>query len=325
MAKRTAITSGKGEIILYRAPDGRAALDVRFEEDTLWLTQKQIAELFATERSVITKHLRNIFNSGELDEKRNVQKMHIPGSDKSVTFHNLDVILSVGYRVNSKRGTQFRIWATGVLREHLVKGYSVNERRLRELNQAVRLISDLAGRHELTGDEAAGLLRVVGDYSYALELLDDYDHQRVKTGAVSTAEALFIKYDEARRIVERLHQEFGASSLFGQEKDESLRGALGAIHQTFDGKELYPSLEEKAAHLLYFLVKNYPFADGNKRIGAALFLLFLEKNGRLYRDDGTKRIADNALVAMTLLIAESQPADKSIITSMIVNLINARN
>jgi len=234
MAKRTAITSGKGEIILYRAPDGRAALDVRFEEDTLWLTQQQIAELFVTERSVITKHLRNIFNSGELDEKRNVQKMHIPGSDKPVAFHNLDVILSVGYRVNSKRGTQFRIWATAVLREHLVKGYSVNERRLRELNQAVRLITDLAGRRELTGDEAAGLLRVVGDYSYALELLDDYDHQRVKTGAVSTAEALFIKYDEARRIVERLHQEFGASSLFGQEKDESLRGALGAIHQTFE-------------------------------------------------------------------------------------------
>jgi len=325
MAKRTAITSGKGEIILYRAPDGRAALDVRFEEDTLWLTQKQIAELFVTERSVITKHLRNIFNSGELDKERNVQKMHIPGSDKPVKFHNLDVILSVGYRVNSKRGTQFRIWATGVLREHLMKGYSVNERRLRELNQAVRLISDLAGRRELTGDEAAGLLRVVGDYSYALELLDDYDHQRVKTGAVSTAEALFIKYDEARRIVERLQQEFGASSLFGQEKDESLRGALGAIHQTFDGKELYPSLEEKAAHLLYFLVKNHPFADGNKRIGAALFLWFLEKNGRLYRDDGTKRIADNALVAMTLLIAESRPADKSIITSMIVNLINPRN
>lgn len=325
MAKRTAITGGKGEIILYRAPDGRAALDVRFEEDTLWLTQKQIAELFATERSVITKHLRNIFNSGELDDKRNVQKMHIPGSDKPVTFHNLDVILSVGYRVNSKRGTQFRIWATGVLREHLVKGYSVNERRLRELNQAVRLISDLAGRRELTGDEAAGLLRVVGDYSYALELIDDFDHQRVKTGAVSTAEALLIKYDEARRIVERLHQEFGASSLFGQEKDESLHGALGAIHQTFDGKELYPSLEEKAAHLLYFLVKNHSFADGNKRIGAALFLWFLEKNGRLYREDGTKRIADNALVAMTLLIAESQPADKTIITSMIVNLINARN
>jgi prophage maintenance system killer protein len=206
-----------------------------------------------------------------------------------------------------------------------VKGYSVNERRLRELNQAVRLIGDLAARRELSGDEAAGLLRVVGDYSYALELLDDYDHQRVKTGEVSTAEAVPIEYGEAQRIVKHLRREFGASSLFGREKDASLRSTLGTIHQTFGGKELYPSLEEKAAHLLYFLVKNHPFVDGNKRIGAALFLWFLDKNAGLYRKDDTKRIADNALVAMALLIAESQPADKAIITSMIVNLINARN
>jgi prophage maintenance system killer protein len=322
---------GRDAIVLYNDSDGTIKLDVRLVRETLWLSQKQMAELFDKDTDTIGLHIRNIYKESELEKAATTEDFSVVQWEGSrsirrrVKFYNLDMIISVGYRVNSKRGTQFRIWATGVLREHLVRGYSVNERRLRELNQAVRLISDLAGRRELTGDEAAALLRVVGDYSYALELLDDYDHQRVKTGAVSTGETLFIKYDEARRIVERLHQEFGASSLFGQEKDESLRGALGAIHQTFDGKDLYPSLEEKAAHLLYFLVKNHPFTDGNKRIAAALFLLFLQKNGRLYRDDGSKRIADNALVAMTLLIAESHPADKSIIASMIVNLINARN
>lgn len=317
--------SGGGEIVLFRAPDGTVNLDVRVERETVWLTQAQMADLFATERSVITKHLGNIFRSGELDMKSNVQKMHIAGSDRPVSFFNLDVAVSVGYRVNSKRGTQFRIWATRVLREHILKGYTVNERRLRELNQTVRLIADVVERRALSGDEATALLRVVGDYSRALDLLDDYDHQRIGVVAVTVREAAPVTHEEALRAVARLRGQFGGSDLFGREKDGSLRGSLAAVVQSFDGKDVYPSLEEKAAHLLYFLVKNHPFVDGNKRIAAALFLWFLEKNGALYRADGGKRIGDNALVAMTLLIAESRPAEKDILTRVVVNLINRRN
>lgn len=316
---------GGGEIVLYRAPDGTVNLDVRLERETIWLTQGQMAELLATERSVITKHLGNIFRSGELDMKSNVQKMHIAGSDRPVSFFNLDVAISVGYRVNSKRGTQFRIWATRVLREHILKGFTVNERRLKELNQAVRLIADVAERRPLTGDEAIALLRVVGDYSRALDLLDDYDHQRVGVTAVTMREAEAVSYEEALRAIARLREQFGGSELFGREKDGSLSGSLAAVVQSFGGKDVYPSLEEKAAHLLYFLVKNHSFVDGNKRIAAALFLWFLEKNGALYRADGGKRIGDNALVAMTLLIAESRPADKDILARVVVNLINRLN
>jgi prophage maintenance system killer protein len=241
-----------------------------------------------------------------------------------VAFHALDAVISVGYRVNSKRGTQFRIWATSVLRDHLLKGYSVNERRLRELNQTIRLIADVASRRELSGDEAKALLSVVADYSFALDLLDDYDHQRVSVGITTPGVVKPLDYDEARRMVNRLAEKFGGSDLFGREKDDSLKGALGAVMQTFGGKDVYPSIEEKAANLLYFLIKDHPFVDGNKRIGAALFLWFLEKNGALYRPDGTKRIIDAALVAMTLLIAESKPAEKDLLTRVLINLIGRR-
>jgi hypothetical protein len=314
-----------GEVVLYREPGGRIDLQVRLEADTLWLSQKQIAELFATERSVVTKHLRNVFTSGELEEKSNVQKMHIAGSDKPVSFYNLDAILSVGYRVNSKRGTQFRIWATGVLREHLLRGYTSNERRLRELNQAIRLVADIAQRRTLSGDEGAALLATIRDYSYALDVLDDYDHERVAAVATTELAAQPVSYREALGIIARLREHFGAGDLFGREKDQSLWASLEGVFQTFDGHDLYPSIEEKAANLLYFLVKNHSFVDGNKRIAAALFLWFLEKSQVLYRDDGSKRIADNALVAMTLLIAESRPEEKDVMTRVIVNLINKRN
>lgn len=320
--------AGGGEIVLYRAPDGTVNLDVRLERETVWLSQKQIAEVFDTERSVVTKHLRNIFASGELQQDSGCAFFaHTAADGKTykVEFYNLDAILSVGYRVNSKRGTQFRIWATRVLREHILKGFTVNERRLKELNKAVRLIADVAERRALTGDEATGLLRVVGDYSRALDLLDDYDHQRVGLTDVTAREAVPVTYEEALRAVTRLRIQFGGSELFGREKDNSLRGSLAAVVQSFGGKDVYPSLEEKAAHLLYFLVKNHPFVDGNKRIAAAVFLWFLEKNGALYRSDGSKRIADNALVAMTLLIAESRPAEKDILTRVVVNLINRQN
>jgi hypothetical protein len=306
-------------------------LDVRLERETVWLSLNQMADLFARDKSVISRHLRNVFKEGELDRESTVAYFATVQEEagrrvtRQIEFYNLDAIISVGYRVNSRRGTQFRIWATGILRDHLLRGYTVNERRLKELNQAIRLISDVAERRELTGDEATGLLRVVADYSLALDLLDDYDNQRVAVAGTTQTEAVPVTYDEARDAIERLRVKFKASGLFGREKDDSLRGSLEAVMQTAGGKDVYPSIEEKAAHLLYFLVKNHSFVDGNKRIAAALFLWFLQKNRALYRPDGTKRIADNALVAMTLLIAESRPADKSLLANVIVNLVNKRN
>jgi prophage maintenance system killer protein len=315
----------RGEVLLYQTTDGGPALDVRLDQETVWLSQAQMAELFGRERSVLTKHVNNVFKEGELDKKSNVQNLHIAGSDKPVAFYSLDVVISVGYRVKSQRGTQFRIWATNVLRQHLVQGYTVHERRLKELNQAVRLISDVAQRRTLSGDEATALLNVVADYVYALEVLDDYDHQRVRLGEVSPGPVAALDLEEARQVIARMGERFGATGLFGREKDDSLEGSLAAVMQTFGGHEVYPSLEEKAAHLLYFLVKNHHFVDGNKRIAAALFLWFLQKNAALYRADGGKRIADNALVAMTLLIAESRPDEKDVLTRVVVNLINRRN
>ncbi|MDO9467926.1 MAG: virulence protein RhuM/Fic/DOC family protein [Thiobacillus sp.] len=319
------MSTGLGEIVLYRAADGGPALDVRLERESVWLSQAQMAELFGRERSVLTKHVNNVFKEGELDKKSNVQILHIAGSDKPVSLYNLDVIISVGYRVKSQRGTQFRIWATNVLRQHLVQGYTVHAQRLKELNQAVRLVADVAHRRTLSGDEATALLEVVTDYAYALEVLDDYDHQRVHLGEVSAGPVAALDLDEARQVIVRMGERFGATGLFGREKDEGLAGSLAAVMQSFGGQEMYPSLEEKAAHLLYFLVKNHHFVDGNKRIAAALFLWFLQKNLALYRADGGKRIADNALVAMTLLIAESRPDEKDVLTRVVVNLINRQN
>lgn len=322
------IQGGKGEVLIYQPRQGTPALEVRLEQESVWLTQKQLASLFDTERSVVTKHLRNVFKSGELEQNSVCAKFAHTAEDGKTyqtTFYNLDAIISVGYRVNSKRGTQFRIWATNVLRDHILKGYSVNERRLKELRQSLQLVGQVLNRYDVTSDQARALLQVVTDYSRALDLLDDYDHQRVKLGRVRRAEAQGIGYDEAVAIVARLRRKFGGSSLFGREKDGSLSGSLSAVMQTFDGKEVYPSLEEKAAHLLYFLVKNHSFVDGNKRIAASLFLWFLEKNRMLYRPDNTKRIADNALVAITLLVAESDPGLRDSLTKIVVNLISNRN
>jgi prophage maintenance system killer protein len=321
-------SENKGEIVIYKAGDGQAALEVRLQKETIWLTKKQMAELFRTDRSVITKHLRNIFREGELKEDSVCAIFAHTAKDKKTyqtAFYNLDTVISVGYRVNSKRGTQFRMWATSVLREHLVKGFTVNEKRLKDLHQAVHLITEIAERRDLTGDEAKALLRVVEDYTFALNLLDDYDHQKVVIEDTTERKVHAVTYDEALRTITHLRKQFGASELFGREKDKSLRGSLDNVFQTFEGKELYPSLEEKAANLLYFLVKNHSFVDGNKRIAAALFLWFLEKNRFLYRRNGTKRIADNALVAMCLLIAESRPGEKNILVQVIANLINKKN
>ena len=244
----------RGEVMIYSAPDGTAAIDVRLEQETVWLTQKQMSVLFAVERSVITKHLRNIFSSGEL-AKNSVSAFFAhtapDGKTYQVQYYNLDAIISVGYRVNSKRGTQFRIWATQVLRDHILKGYSVNVRRLEELQQTVRLIARVADRRDLTGDEAAALLRVVGDYSSALDLLDDYDHQRVPSVEEGTPMVHALSHDEARRIIEALRVHFAAGELFGREKDQGLHSALAAVMQSVGGEDAYYSVEEKAVHLLY--------------------------------------------------------------------------
>ena len=321
----------KGEIIIFKSKDGISALQVRLEEDTVWLSQKMMSELFQKDTDTIGLHIRNVYKEGELHEKSTteyfsvVQKEGKRAVTRRVKYYNLDAIISVGYRVNSKRGTQFRIWATRVLHEHLVKGFTANEKRLKDLHQAVHLIAEIAERKDLTGDEAKALLHVVEDYTFALNLLDDYDRQKVVLADTTERKVHAVTYDEAIRTINHLRKQFGASELFGREKDESLRGSLDNVFQTFEGKDLYPSLEEKAANLLYFLVKNHSFVDGNKRIAAALFLWFLEKNRFLYRRDGTKRIADNALVAMCLLIAESRPADKHILVQVVANLINKKN
>ncbi len=317
-------------IILYQSPDGNTALDVHLDHDTVWLSQKQLAELFQRERSVITKHVRNVFIEGELDEKSNVQNMHIAFSDKPVALYSLDVIISVGYRVKSPQGTRFRIWATKTLKDHIVKGYTVNEQRFREqaekltdMCRTVELLARTLSNQELVSDTGKEVLRVITDYAYALNLLDRYDHGTL-TIEETTRQALHvIDYDEAIRIVVSMKREF--DGLFGIEKDQGFKSALGAIYQTFGGDELYPSVEEKGANLLYFVVKNHAFTDGNKRIAAALFIYFLGTNAILYRPDGSKRLADNALVALTLLIAESRPDEKDTIVKVIVNLINRNN
>jgi prophage maintenance system killer protein len=318
----------KGEIILYQEPNGKTALNVRLEGQTLWLNLNQIASLFDRDKSVISRHLRNIFKTGELERNSVVAFFATTAADSKtyqVEYYNLDAIISVGYRVNSKRGTQFRIWATDILRDHVLKGYSANKRRLKELKQSLKVVSNVLERYQVDSDQAKALLKVVTDYAYALDLLDDYDHQHIVMKQVRKGKARGISYEEAQQIIFQLRQTFKAPEIFGREKDKSLHSSLQTIMQIFDGKDVYPSLEEKAAHLLYFLVKNHSFVDGNKRIAAALFLWFMEKNNALYNKDRTKRIADNALVAITLMIAESKPSEKNVMVNLIVNLINKHN
>lgn len=316
-----------GEIVIYQTPDGKVVLDVRLEQESLWLSLNQLSALFERDKSVISRHLRNIYREGELERASTVAKNATVQTEgeRSVVRHvevfNLDAIISVGYRVNSRRGTQFRIWATQVLRDHLVKGYSVNEKRLHDLNQAVRLIADVVERRDLSGDEAAALLRVVGAYSRALDLLDDYDHQCIQKPVCAERDVYMLTGDEARRIVNRLRERSGASALFGVEKDQGLESALGAVVQTAGGRDVYPSLEEKAAHLLYFLVKNHAFVDGNKRIAAALFLWFLDRNDALHGKDGGPRVSDTALVAITLMISSSHPSEKDVLIRIVMHLL----
>lgn len=322
------------QVEIYKSPDNKIQLQVNLEKDTVWLSQKQMAELFDKDPDTIGLHLKNIYGEEELSEKSTtevfsvVQKEGKRSVSRKIKYYNLDAIISVGYRVNSKRGTQFRQWATQRLKDYLVKGYAINEKRLQEekqhyheLKKAVGLLERVAKTKDLSNNEAQGLLKVLGDFTIALDILDQYDHQQLKIGTSKTKESFRISYKEATKAIKSLKEKFGGSALFGKEKDESFKSSLSAIYQTFDRREVYPTIEEKAAHLLYFVVKNHSFTDGNKRIAAFLFVWFLERNNLLYFG-GKKVIDDNALVALTLMVAESNPDDKPMMIKVIVNLIN---
>jgi len=321
----------KGEIILYNTPDGQTNIEVRLVNETVWLTQAQMAELFQKDQSVIARHITNVFKEGELDRESNMQIVHNTLSKyKPTSLYNLDVIISVGYRVKSKRGTDFRIWARGILKQYLVKGYAVNERMRHEQISELRQLVSMLGRTIqnqplISTDETSALFEVVTDYTYALDTLDDYDYQRLTISQTTQEELFHATYENAMEQIVKLRNRFGSSTLFGNEKDESFKSSIGQIYQTFGGEELYPSIEEKAAMLLYLVTKNHSFSDGNKRIAATLFLWFLNENRILYRPDGSKRLPDNTLVALTLMIAESRPDEKDIMVKVVVNLINQKN
>ncbi|MBO4581558.1 MAG: virulence protein RhuM/Fic/DOC family protein [Bacteroidales bacterium] len=318
------------QIVIYKTEDGQTLIDVRLENDTVWLTQSQMAELFNKDRTVITRHINNVFKEGELEEKSNVHFLHIAFSDKPVKFYSLDVIISVGYRVKSQRGVQFRQWANRVLKDYLLKGYAINEKirrnQIGELRQLVGMLGrTIQNQPLLSNDETNTLFEVVTDYTYALDTLDNYDYQRLTIEKTTKEEHFHATYENAMAEINRLREKFGGSVLFGNEKDDSFKSSIGQIYQTFGGVDLYPSVEEKAAMLLYLVTKNHSFSDGNKRIAATLFLWFLNNNGILYREDGSKRLADNTLVALTLMIAESKPEEKDIMVKVVVNLINKNN
>lgn len=324
---RTDEMAKKDQIAIYKSANGSVVLDVQIKKDTFWLDAHKMAQLFGRDRSVVLRHIHNIYKTRELSKNSTCAKIAQVASDGKVrqmdTF-NLDVIISVGYRVNSKQGTEFRIWATNVLKQHLINGYSKNEKRLKTLNQTLKLAADISKRKLLSGDEATALLQTVSEYSFALNLLDDYDHQRVTVGKTSRRKAKTVSYREVMKLIEQMRIKFGDSAIFGKEKDKSLDSSLNAIMQSFGKEDLYPSIEEKAAHLLYFLVKNHSFVDGNKRIAAAVFLRFAEKNKLIYDKTGNKRIADNALVAMTIMIAGSKPKEKAVLAAMLTNLISGQ-
>lgn len=321
-------------IVLYTAEDNSIQLDVKLEDETVWLSVEQMAMLFGRDRTVIGRHIRNIYSEGELTRDITCAKFaHVGGDNDQVyetQLYNLDVIISVGYRVKSIQGTRFRQWANKVLKDYLVRGYAVNQkithRRYEELKDVVKLMARTYQLQKgLSDNEADGLLTMISDYVYALDTLDRYDYQQLSVYKTTAEEPFHATYENAMEAINLLKPKFGGSALFANEKDESFKSSIGQIYQTFDGVELYPSVEEKAAMLLYLVVKNHSFSDGNKRIAAMLFLWFLSKNGILYATDGHKRIADNTLVAITLMIAESRPEEKDTIVKVIVNLINQEN
>lgn len=323
-------------IEIYRSQDGSVQLNVKLENETVWLTQSQMAELFGVDRTSIVRHIRNIYKSEELEESSTCAKnaqVRIEGQRqivREIPYYNLDMIISVGYRVNSKNATSFRRWATSVLKQYLIKGYVINQQikldRYNELKDVVRLMSRAVGlQDKVTTDEYSGLFNVISDYVYALDTLDQYDYQSLSISKTTKEEPFRATYDNAMEAINALKEKFGGSKWFANEKDDSFKSSIGQIYQTFGGEELYPSVEEKAAMLLYLVVKNHSFSDGNKRIAAMLFLWFLNNNRVLYAEDGHKRIADNTLVALTLMIAESRTEEKDVMVKVVVNLINREN
>ena len=324
------------QIIIYQTADNQTQIDVRMENETVWLTQAQMAELFQTDRTSIVRHINKIYADDELDRDSTcakiaqVQKEGQRTVRRSIPYFNLDMIISVGYRVNSKRGVKFRQWANRVLKQYLIKGYAINERlrheQISELRQLVQVVSrTLQHREQENTIETQDLLDVVVDYTYALDTLDNYDYERLTIDQTTKVASFHATYENAMEQIQRLRDKFGASVLFGNEKDDSFKSSIGQIYQTFGGEELYPSVEEKAAMLLYLVTKNHSFSDGNKRIAATLFLWFLNNNKILYNSNGSKRIADSTLVALTLMIAESKTEEKDVMVKVVVNLINQRN
>lgn len=317
-------------IEIYHSQDGSVQLNVKLENETVWLSANQMAMLFDRDAKTIRKHINNVFADGELVKESNTHFLRVANSDKPVPFYNLDVIISVGYRVKSRQGVQFRQWATSVLKQYLIKGYVVNQQikldRYNELKDVVRLMSrSIVLQDNVTTDEYSGLFNVISDYVYALDTLDQYDYQSLSISKTTKEEPFRATYDNAMEVINALKEKFGGSKWFANEKDDSFKSSIGQIYQTFGGEELYPSVEEKAAMLLYLVVKNHSFSDGNKRIAAMLFLWFLNNNRVLYAKDGHKRIADNTLVALTLMIAESRTEEKDVMVKVVVNLINKEN
>ena len=323
-------------IEIYSSQDGSIQLNVKLENDTVWLTQSQMAELFGVDRTSIVRHIRNIYKSEELDQNSTCAKnaqLRTEGHRsilREIPYYNLDMIISVGYRVNSKNATSFRRWATSVLKQYLIKGYAINQQikldRYNELKDVVRLMSRTVGLQEkVTSEEYGGLFNVISDYVYALDTLDHYDYQSLSIQKTTKEESFRATYENAMEAINVLKDKFGGSQWFANEKDDSFKSSIGQIYQTFGGEDLYPSVEEKAAMLLYLVVKNHSFSDGNKRIAAMLFLWFLNNNHVLYAEDGHKRIADNTLVALTLMIAESRTEEKDVMVKVVVNLINKEN
>ncbi len=308
----------KNEIVLFCDGTIRLEVPISPEEDTVWLSQAQMVELYGRDVSVISRHINNVFKEGEVERESNLHFLQIAGSDRPVAFYSLDVIISVGYRVKSKRGIAFRKWANNVLKDYIIKGYAANETRLKQLGDVVRLM-----RRTQDSLDSRQVLSVIESYSSALDLLDAYDHQNM-TRPRGTGAAYVLTYEECRKVIDQMR--FGdESGLFGKEKDGSFKGSIGNIYQSFGGVEIYPSLEEKAANLLYFVTKNHSFWDGNKRIAATMFLYFLDRNGILYDENGDKLLDDHTLVALTIMIAESRPEEKEMMISVIMNCIGTQS
>lgn len=318
------------KIIIYQTIDGQTSIEVKLEDETIWISANQMATLFDRDEKTIRKHINNVFSEGELEKENNTHFLRVDGVKQPVAFYSLDVIISIGYRVKSQRGTQFRIWANKILKDYLVKGYVVNktltEQRYTELKQLVTVLGRTVKAQEaLTSEDALNLVEVVTDYAYALDTLDRYDYQQLAVEQITNEVKFHATYEGAMQAIEELKEKFGGSQWFAHEKDDSFKSSIGQIYQTFGGQDLYPSVEEKAAMLLYLVTKNHSFSDGNKRIAATLFLWFMAGNGILYNPDGSKRIADNTLVALTLMIAESRTEEKDIMVKVVVNLINKNN